>query len=229
MRNTDRVRRKKIASLFARKHVAVRKRVLGVVSTLARPPKQKCHGNGEKLAAIWHLENRLGSSNLAAYDQHVESLLGVNAQLPQLKRAVDVTKLVDFLKENRDKPIEHLVTGICQAKLCGALSEKAAFVAIDLGLRLWVFVSPDLSDRRLSLVESVRCSVSNIGTENGQPTVTNLSEDFSEESLSKKGGFTIVWTSNLLEHLSFESPTTLRVFHHASALRNFDAEDSLER
>jgi hypothetical protein len=229
MKNTYRVRRKKIASLIIRKHIGVRKRILGAVSTLARLPNQKHQGNGEKLAAIWHLENRLESSNLAAYDQHLESLLGVNAQLPQLKRAVDVTKLVEFLKENRDKSIEHLVADICRTNLCGALSEKAAFGAIDLGLSLWIFVSPDLSDRRLSLVESVRCSVSNIGTDNGLPTVTNLSEDFSEESLSKKGGFTIVWTSNLLEHLSFESPTTLRVFHHASALRNFDAEASLER
>jgi hypothetical protein len=229
MRNTDRVRRKKIASLFARKHVTVRKRVLGAVSTLARPPKQECQGNGEKLAAIWHLENSPGSLNLAAYDQHVESKLGVNAQLPQLKRAVDVIKLVEFLKENRDKSIEHLVADICRTNLCGALSEKAAFGAINLGLSLWIFVLPDLSDRRLSLVESVQHSVSHIGTDNGLPIVTNLSEDFSEESLSKKGGFTIVWTSNLLEHLSFESATTLRVFHHASALRNFDAEDSLER
>ena len=231
MRNTYIIRRKKIASLIAREDIGVRKRILGAVSELAELPNQKHHGTGEKLAAIWHLENSPGSLNLAAYGQHFESLLpiGVNAQLPQLKHAVDVTKLVDFLKENREKSIEHLVADICRTNLCGALSEKAALGAIDLGLSLWIFVSPDLSDRRLSLVESVRCSVSNIGTDNGLPIVTNLCEDFSEESLSKKGGFEIVWTSNLLEHLSFESSTTLRVFHHASALRNFDAEASLER
>ena len=228
MGNMYRVRRKKIASLIARKHIGVRKRILGAVSTLAGP-NQKHQGNGERLAAIWHLENSPVSSNLAAYDQHVESLLGVNVQLPQLKRAGDVTKLTEYLRENRDKSIEYLVADICRKKLCGALSEKAALVAVDLGLRLWVFVSPDLSDRRLSLVESVRCSVSRIGTSSGSLASQRLSEDFSEESLSKKGGFTIVWTSNLLEHLSFESPTTLRVFHHASALRNFDAEASPER
>ena len=228
MGNTYKVRRKNVASLIARKHIGLRKKILGAVSKLARLNHQ---GHGEKLAAIWRLNSNPVSVNLAAYDQHIKSsiLLGVNAQLPQLERAVDVIKLVDFLKENCDKSIDHLVADVCRTKICEALSEKAAFVGIDLGLRLWLFVSPDLSNRRLSLVESVRCSVSNVGAEIGLPIVTKLSEDFSEETLSKKGGFKVVWTSNLLEHLSFESSGTLRIFHHASALRNFDAEASPER
>jgi hypothetical protein len=209
--------------------VAAMKKLQGALSVLASLASQNQQGNGEKCAAVWHLEKNLSPTSLAAYDQHTDSLLAVNAQLPQLTRAGDVTALVDFLKASCNDPIESIVARICDEKLCGAVSSKAALAAIDLGLRLWIFITPDLSDKRISLVKSVRRSVSRVDADRGLLSVENLSEDFCEESLSKKGGFTIVWTSDLLDHLSFESSTTLRVFHHASALRNFDVEASDER
>jgi hypothetical protein len=38
-----------------------------------------------------------------------------------------------------------------------------------------------------------------------------------------QGGMEIVWTSDLLEHLTFESPNRLRLFRHVSALSAFDS------
>lgn len=229
MTKTRRARRTKLSNLITHKHAGARKQILAAVSKLARLASKDQQGIGEKLATIWGLQDNTRPLSLASYDQHIESLLAVNAQLLQLQRASDVTELIAFLKENRGEPIENILSEICVKKLCGAASERAALAAVDLGLRLWLFVSPDLRDRTRSLVESVRRSVSSIDADTGLSAVETLSSDLSEESLSKKGGFTIVWTSNLLEHLSFESAARLRIFHHASALRNFDTLTSQER
>jgi hypothetical protein len=56
----------------------------------------------------------------------------------------------------------------------------------------------------------------------GTSALQRLSSDFSEKSLTRVGGITMVWTSNLLERLTFDTDTRLRVFRHALALRAFD-------
>jgi hypothetical protein len=49
--------------------------------------------------------------------------------------------------------------------------------------------------------------------------------NFTANNLARKGGIGLVWTSYLGEHLTFVGKAQLRIFRHASVLRQYVKSD----
>jgi hypothetical protein len=85
--------------------------------------------------------------------------------------------------------------------------------------KLWLFTRLDLSNDQLTLEAAAKSQINKI---KGVETKTFVWLDFSADTLTRKGGFRIKWTSDLCEHLTFDSNSVIRVFSHASVLECYE-------
>jgi hypothetical protein len=102
------------------------------------------------------------------------------------------------------------------------VDEAAATSALELACKLWLFSKPSLDDASCTIIEAnKRVFASAPSGTPSLPTVKVLSSDFSAKSLTRKGGFYLVWTSDLSDHLTFAARDQLRVFRHAHSLQRY--------
>jgi hypothetical protein len=181
---------------------------------------------------IWSLDEGPLRGSLDPYADHYKRLLAVKTQLVNLQAPSDVVELVRIIKREKQQTVEGIRKSLLEGSpscLPQSSSNEALDGAIMLGVQLWLFTEPDLADGKSTLQECVFSALSTVTRGSGDHSKDVLSSDFCEKSLTRKGGISIVWTSDLLEHLTFESKSRLRVFRHASALRLFNNLKSEER
>lgn len=162
---------------------------------------------------------------------------------------VDLVKLVKCSQDKTIKQIEDEIRNAKFHWMNAGAADESIRNVLDFAIRLWLFVEPHLSDESLTLPEVVeRClpkrfqlgrrqrksnkftpvctttgPISGLGSKkqpskyDGSPAY--LPTDFSEKSLTRKGGIRLEWTSYLSDHLSLVGKSRLRVFRHASAVQ----------
>jgi hypothetical protein len=207
-------------------------RIRGVRRTaFSRPMIKKQQGLDKRLSAIWRLDPRLAPWQLRAYGIHIKALRAITTQLPEWTRVDSLNELLSFLKGHGQSSVGDIVSRICRNSpdwLPKNVPEKAATAAVEFGLRLWLFITPDLRDKKLTLAECAKKGLLGVNSHGKKSAIETLSRDFSEQSLTDKGGMTIVPTSNLSEHLTFEAEKRLCVFRHGSVLGSFNRQDAEE-
>jgi hypothetical protein len=107
------------------------------------------------------------------------------------------------------------------------VTEASARKVVNLAIHLWLFTKPETFLWSQDLKDVVRqnlpsCNTPQIPAAEG---AQSLSSDFSAKNLTRKGGIRMVWTSYLGEHLTFVGKDQLRVFRHASVLREYAKSD----
>lgn len=183
------------------------------------------------LEKVWGLngDRRLGND---AYISHYLNLLQVHdllvTRLNDFDEYSKVVELIDLVRNNVNLTLSEIINAIQKAsrKWCStAFDDAAARSALELAIRLWLFRIPSLEDLSWTLSEVLKQHHPSKPVPSWSPAqyadVQMLSADFSAKSLTRKGGFYMVWTSDLADHLTFASKNQLRVFRHAQVLRTY--------
>ncbi|RJE17757.1 hypothetical protein PHISCL_09906 [Aspergillus sclerotialis] len=159
------------------------------------------------------------SSN-ALLDHYFDQLNLAEGYNLDLRTHEDVVQLIQFLKNNKTLRCELLHLKL--TKELGALlgpAQNSAEKAIELAIRIWLMLTPDGWDGNKSLENFVHDIFPRDGTDTPGamfPTAINAYE------LERIGGFDIVWTDNIRDHLSLfmnHGQKELRIFHLTSFLR----------
>lgn len=205
---------------------------------MSRLPKRK-RPSGELepvrrlLPGVWGLASTAPSHRLEAYKEHwKETVSSIEDPDLSLTSQQNVTNLIAIVRGNSDGSVEDVETAILGAELdalANSTDPVSVSAALKFAMRLWLFTDPDLSDKSLILSQLVKKQLLQITRSTHLDGLSCLSEDFSAKSLTRKGGFRLVWTSYLSEHLTFEGTSRLKVFRHASALRQYASPKSVER
>ena len=191
------------------------------------------------LERVWSLRAKdieLGRVRPEPYADHYLNILEVDnllaTRLHGINESWKVADVVDVVKSNVSSDIVTTVNAIKSSKSIWAstpANDAAARSALELACKLWLFSKPSLEDHSRTLIDANKAlfSASTKGNNATFSDLESLSADFSAKNLERKGGFYLVWTSNLSEHLTFASKDQLRVFRHAHALRKY--QDGLEK
>ena len=196
------------------------------------------------LDKIWDLEGDHGKKRAEAYVDHYKNLRAAK-DIPStdlnFSDSADFIELVEILKQhgksaNQGTESPELSTVVAAIReyprrwLLKPNSDEAVQAAIRAALELWLFTDPPLDDLRLTLENANKSYISTKLQSSAASVTTDrrLSPDFSAKSLTRKGGFYLVYTHSLLDHLTFVSKRHIRIFQHASILRQYQ-HNSLER
>ena len=182
---------------------------------------------------IWSLGEGSALGRSDPYADHYQRLLAVvDKHIIHLNSTADAADLIKLGKIHKQQDLQTLRDSIRASSpswLPPNSPDEALDYVVQLGVRLWLFITPDLADSTLALPECVSSTLLRIDGGAKFPGIDVLSPDFCEKSLTRRGGISLVWTSDLSEHLTFESKDRLRVFRHASALKKFNEVGSEER
>jgi hypothetical protein len=144
-------------------------------------------------------------------------LIGVEAHELNLKTHQDLIDLIDLIKS-----FAHLTKPALIACLENGFSDLGPPIpAIELALRIWLFLSLDDWGSGQTLEQYIH---SMFPRSESLPNCPKLALNFNVLSLEQIGGFNIVWTESLQDHLSLSIEDTekeLRLFHVASFLHGY--------
>lgn len=194
------------------------------------------------LEGVWRADRAEGSpwaTCVPAYINYYKRQVGSNlitAPLQQLNSPENVIDLIDIVRDELAKTGQHstlqeLVDAIRNANrswLKSSGDDKTVKNAVELALKLWLFTAPSFADLSQSLIPAIS---QKFAQHQAQPTshaatkVRALSLDFSAKSLTRRGGFYLMWTSELSEHLMIKGKEHVLVFCHAHILREYMARE----
>jgi hypothetical protein len=179
------------------------------------------------LQGLWGLDP---SSRSAAYTDHLDDVLSLqdisNGDRFMLADPPDVIDLISRIKDKQQDPLQDIKNDLQRSPptwMLGQVNEESARKVIDLAIRLWLFTNPEklLWSQDLKDVVQQSLPIPAIPQKIAAAAVRHLSSDFTAKSLTRKGGIRLVWTSYLGEHLTFVGKAQLRIFRHASVLREY--------
>lgn len=196
------------------------------------------------LGKIWDLEAEHSKKRAEAYVDHYKNLQSAK-DIPStdlnFSDSADFIELVDILKQHGKPPSQNtqcpeLSTVVAAIRahprrwLPRPDNDEAVRAAIRTTLELWLFTDPPLDDLKLTLEAANKNHISTRLQPSRAGVILDrrLSPDFSAKSLTRKGGFYLVYTHSLLDHLTLASKKHIRIFQHASMLRQHQ-HNSVER
>jgi hypothetical protein len=198
----------------------------------APPHPQKAHVIHNLLRGVWGFSRPAAVPRAKALScfYHYETLLSnrrlLDDQNTDLRdsgtQSSDVIQLITSLKQQTDTSITDIRNSLQNnppAWLLNPQSREAQDKVLSFAVRLWLFTKPDLEDGNLSLQDAVRKPLSKICSTSSNEWIWL---DFSANTLTRRAGFRIMWTSDLSEHLTFASKSVIRVFSHASVLELYE-------
>jgi hypothetical protein len=115
-------------------------------------------------------------------------------------RFEEVSELIALLHGKRQvslKEISQEIRTNHPSWLCGPSPDRGALGAVAVAAQLWLFTSINVNQPHRKLGRCIETAVLNVHSSGRKATLQRLSQDFSEESLTNKGGMDIVWTSDL--------------------------------
>jgi hypothetical protein len=196
------------------------------IRSLARSHAKK-RATSALLHGLWGLDL---NSRSAAYTDHLDDVLSLqdisNGDRFMLADSLDVIDLINRIKDKQQDPLQDIKNDLQRSHptwMLGPVNEGSARKVIELAIRLWLFTNPEKFLWSQDLKDVVRQSLPTPATEETLAAIAarSLSSDFTAKSLSRKGGIRLVWTSYLGEHLTFVGKAQLRIFRHASVLREY--------
>lgn len=195
--------------------------------------------SSEVLAKVWGLRGyqELAGTRPYVYVDHYNNLASIALPLNIFNNYKHSLELVDTVRNDTSAKISDLIKSVQRASSSWArtaFDHTEAVRALQFATGLWLFCSPDLSNSSSTLAEATKThlekSFSSSSTHTSVPATGAvastglLSSDFSANSLTRKGGFYLIWTSDLAEHLTFVSKDQLRIFRHALILQKYQRE-----
>jgi hypothetical protein len=156
-------------------------------------------------------------SFLRYWDSHCSLIDGEDAIV---KTHQDILDIIAFVRDNRLLTLDTLRQELIkvQPKWLGK-TDDAAERAIEIAVRLWLFVEIDDWDDSMTLAEFIEESFrrSSSTTEG-----VVLPDSFNARNIEKIGGFHILWTDCLAEHLHLDAvDKQLSIFHQSSFLSHY--------
>jgi hypothetical protein len=185
------------------------------------------------LHSVWRLELGSNVGRAGPYLDHYQELRTlVDGDILRAhtdwKEVIELVNLIQTHSQINlhgiDRPatlreIKDVVTAANPKWSVKPLNDELAERVIDFAIRLWLLIEPDLQNENLTLPQIIRQSLPEPLASNISCSRNLLSSDFSAKSLTRKGGIRLVWTSSLSDHLTFVGKSQLRIFRHASVLR----------
>ncbi|KAJ5390115.1 uncharacterized protein N7496_001183 [Penicillium cataractarum] len=168
--------------------------------------------------SLWNvsLENAQESSN-EFLDYYRSQLVGVEAYGLNLKSHQDLIDLINFIKT-----LAHLTKPELIARLEDSHIDLGPPIpAIEFALRIWLFLPLEDWGSRQTLEQYIHSMFPRSSSLPDSPT---FALNFNVLNLKQIGGFKIVWTESLQDHLSLNIDDTekeLRIFHVASFLHAY--------
>lgn len=144
-------------------------------------------------------------------------LVGVEAHKLNLKTHQGLMDLINFIKTRADFTKPELID--CLETSWPDLGPSIP--AIELALRVWLFLPMEEWGSRQTLEQYIH---SKFPRSNSLPDSPPIALNFNALNLEQIGGFSIVWTESLQDHLSLSIDDTekeLRIFHVASFLHGY--------
>ncbi|KAJ5891103.1 uncharacterized protein N7473_007331 [Penicillium subrubescens] len=168
--------------------------------------------------SLWNLspDDAQESSN-EFLEYYRGQLVGVEAHKLNLKTHRDLIGLIDFIKTRADFTKPELID--CLETSWSDLGPPIP--AIELALRVWLFLPMEEWGSRQTLEQYIH---SKFPRSNSLPDSPPIALNFNALNLEQIGGFNIVWTESLQDHLSLSIDDTekeLRIFHIASFLHGY--------
>jgi hypothetical protein len=158
----------------------------------------------------------------ALLDHYFGQLNLIEAYNLNLQTHEDIVQLVQFIKNNTTlrRELLYLELTKCHGALLGPVPNSAEKM-IELATRIWLMLTPDEWDNKKTLEEFVHDSFPR-----GDKTTSDaiFPTAINAHTLERIGGFHIVWTDNIQDHLSLflnHGHKELRIFHLTSFLRNY--------
>lgn len=144
-------------------------------------------------------------------------LVGVEAHRLNLKTHQDLIDLINFIKT---------LPYLTKAELISRLKDTYPDLgpptpAVELALRIWLFLPLEEWGSRQTLEQYIH---SMFPRSDSLPDSPPIALNFNALNLEQIGGFNIVWTESLQDHLSLSIDDTekeLRIFHVASFLHGY--------
>lgn len=188
---------------------------------------------GELLEKVWGLSSYPGrtvDARLDAYLNHYNNLAPLASTLDAFDDRNHVIEVIAVARSRSSESINTIIDAVKQASLSwgnSMFNDTEALEALRFALKLWLFSSPVLEQPTLTLAECNKSlhTCATRGSPQGHAQQNGLlAADFSAKSLTRKGGFYLIWTSELSEHLTFASKDQLRVFRHAQVLLQYQRQ-----
>jgi len=132
----------------------------------------------------------------------------------------DIVNIVSFVRDHGTLSRNVLIRKVQQDRPAwlGSTSDSAE-KALEFAVRLWLMVETDGWTVTQSLKEFI---LHNFPSSSQAVNVPPFPLTFNAYNLERIGGFKIVWTSCIQDHLSLDQTyTEISVFHQASFLRNY--------
>lgn len=177
--------------------------------------------------SLWNVspENAQESSN-EFLDYYQNQLVGVEAYGLNLESHQDLIDLINFIKT-----LAHLTKPELIARLEDSHADLGPPIpAIEFALRIWLFLPLEDWGSRQTLEQYIHSMFPRSSSLPDSPT---FALNFNVLNLKQIGGFKIVWTESLQDHLSLsidDSEKELRIFHVASFLHAYGkSKDRYER
>ncbi|KAJ5095585.1 hypothetical protein NUU61_004941 [Penicillium alfredii] len=173
----------------------------------------------ELLPALWNLPPKNPAEASDAFlEYYMNQRIVIEAHGLNIKTHQDLMDLTNCVKSNAHLTRTRLVAHLDEH--CGWAGP--AIHAIEVVLRIWLFISIDDWDPTQTLEQYLRASFPS--TEDFPSNTPSFPLGFNGFSLKEIGGFDIAWTECLHDHLSFAIDGTqkqLKIFHLSSFLQGY--------
>jgi hypothetical protein len=181
----------------------------------------------EVVPSIWGIDpSTCTNSQLRAYLDHYEAASGFMLDNFVILNHAAVIRLVQTVQTSARSNVQDLLGAIENTQptcLRQDYQPQSVLAALGFACKLWLFLELDFQDEQKFLTDLISEKLSVVKT-GRKPYGEHLSKDFSQKTLVRRAGMSIVWTSDLSQHLELVGTSTIRVFMHAGALSAYSRE-----
>lgn len=198
------------------------------VSYFQRRQQSKCADPAGLLHKVWGLDSHSDVWSPFPYVEMYQSLFSrLDPSMILFPDRPSILKVLDTVKDGRYLHISRIKENLKDLNITWILSKESDEVMnqrIEFLILLWLMIQPGQglsSEPSTTLKDIVRMSLDYPSIEVSGPIPEFLSPDFKAKSLARIGGFRIIYTSSVSEHLLCTSGHEFKVFVHASLLRKY--------
>jgi hypothetical protein len=189
--------------------------------SLHQPPSEQENQvlKTDLLPALWNLSPETHAEPSAAFlEYYMNQRIAIEVHKLNLQTHGDLIDLTNFVK---DRAAALTKTGLISHFDRHYAWGGRALYAIEVAIRIWLPISIDEWDATQTLEEYVHSTF--LKTED-LPAASSFPLSFNILSLKEIGGFEVVWTECLQDHLSLSVEDTqkeLKIFHLSSFLQGY--------
>lgn len=159
---------------------------------------------GALFRAIWELEIPARTTISPLTKFYLATISIVDQHDLIIKEHRDVVNIVNFVRQRKNKKRSEIAQDITttQPRWLGSTNTSASHDAINLAIRLWLLVDPaSVQEDDTNIIDQV---AQTFPQATSSVDLKNFEPHFDAEFLKKVAGITILGTSSLTEHLTYD-------------------------